>query len=107
MEQNLGTRLLSCVPILAKLSEEKRSQLFSKLRLVTYNEEEIIANGSIDTFYIIKEGDVEIREIDNQQENLEVLGAGQYFGQKQIKSTENDSLSAKALTKCEIFQLDK
>lgn len=108
LEQNLGTRLLLCVPILASLSDEQRSKLFSKLRLVKYEPEKVIADNSVNTFHIIKEGSVEVRVVDeNNKEAVEVLATGQYFGQKQLKSPGHNKFKAKALTQCECFQLDK
>jgi len=66
LESNMGTRLLLCVPLLARLGDAERAALFAKLRLVTYRDgATVLPEGApVGAFFIIAEGAVRVTRAD-------------------------------------------
>ena len=71
LEQNLGMRLLLCVPILQQLNDEHRAMLFSQVKILIYKPNQIIAqeNSIMNQFFIIKEGEVRVTVTSSENMN--------------------------------------
>jgi small-conductance mechanosensitive channel/CRP-like cAMP-binding protein len=110
-QETQNMKLLRRVDFLSEFPEEDMRYLASRVKILTYTAgEPIIRQGDPGTsFYIIKEGHVQIQARDGEG-NLFLtkdLNPGQFFGEISLLTGEPRSATVVALDEAELLRLDK
>ena len=114
---NLNLRVLSAVPILAKLSDSKRTEVAQLLTVHTYKKDEnIVTQGEAGTaFFIVKKGECLVKKMvqslvdeNGNVVNLKRLREGDFFGEMALINNAPRVCDVMALTDdCECYKLEK
>jgi len=90
------------------LAEEDYEKLAEAVKLVTFNEGDLICQSGAEAryFYLIFTGEVELTvEVDDASERLALLRPGEYFGQDALRLGMNYRTGAKALRPTAAFRI--
>lgn len=109
--ENANVKLLRRIDFLRDFSEEDLHYLASRLKLVTYTAgEPIIRQGETgNSFYILREGQVQIqaRDTDGTLFLTKDLHKGDFFGEISLLTGEPRSATVVAVDEAELLRLDK
>eukprot|EP00357_Protocruzia_adherens_P010829 CAMPEP_0115010342 /NCGR_PEP_ID=MMETSP0216-20121206/23254_1 /TAXON_ID=223996 /ORGANISM="Protocruzia adherens, Strain Boccale" /LENGTH=883 /DNA_ID=CAMNT_0002378529 /DNA_START=177 /DNA_END=2828 /DNA_ORIENTATION=+ len=106
LSKNDALKILKQVHILSALSPSKMNELLSVLEIKHYSDgEEIISQNSIgDTFYIIKEGEVDVYKDANF---IRTINKFDYFGERSMIMDEKRTATIKARGEVACWTLNK
>ena len=106
IDYNMGIRVLQCVSIFKTLSSREREKVFSALQRVKYKPNRtIVKQGAANTtFYIIKDGTVTVQ---TDGVNSGELGAGEWFGDEELRSGAPSARSYMSKGTVECFSLER
>jgi len=102
--------MLRRVPFLEPLSPEERQQLAGRIKPASYAAgETVIREGDEgDSFYVIAEGEVEIRVGDKGQEQVVArLHAGDFFGEMSLMTGEARTATVVTCCDCQFYVISK
>jgi CRP/FNR family cyclic AMP-dependent transcriptional regulator len=92
------TQVLAEIPLFSAMDEEERSELRSLMTERLFQPKQVVmrAGEAEESFHIIEQGEVELWLTDTEGKKvvLDVLGAGQFFGELSMLSGETRSASA-------------
>ena len=113
MDHNLGLRVLRSVPMLQHLDDDEMRVLIRSLEREQFDEGmSVIRQGEVgSTFYIIREGSVDVLKSADGGEPVfcATLGHGQYFGEQALLNDEprNSTIRAKGPVECFVLSREK
>jgi cGMP-dependent protein kinase len=103
--------LLSKIKVLKTLSEAKLRKIADCLEEEEFDDGHcIIKQGAVgDLFFIIRAGEVRVTKTndDGQEDELAILGSGDFFGDKALIKEDKRSANVYAKNKCKCYTLDR
>lgn len=101
---------LDDVPFLAPLSEHERDELARRARTCGYAHGEVIIRQGDqgDSFYVVAEGEVQVRVASAAQDHVvATLGAGQFFGEMSLMTGESRTATVVATRDTRLHVIDR